>query len=137
MEWVVVPLRYPAGGRIKSTTLCARSVTKRLQDAGDQPGRWILSCTACATGSGSLRQRGELFDGCLLHRTDAPDLLQEALLAGRPDTGTSSSTDFVMRLPAARGGGDGEAVGLVPHPLQQVEGLALARIRTRSLRPGT
>ena len=77
---------------------------------------------------GQPGQGAELFERRLLHRLDAAELLDQALASGRAEAG--DVVEHRLRHPLAPQLAvvrDGEAVGLVADPLQQVERLGVAR----------
>ena len=87
-------------------------------------GAWLVQ------GMGHLlrqpRQAFELLEAGLLHRRHPAELLQQALPASRPQPGHVVEDALRHPLgPQLAVVGDGEAVGLVPDALQEVEGLGL------------
>ena len=78
-------------------------------------------------GAGHAGRVGKLVDARLLHLIDAAEVLQQRLPPLRPDPGSlgqgAAGLALAAELPMV---GEPEAVGLVPDPLEQEEGLAVA-----------
>ena len=96
---------------------------------------WLRRCTLSQVGRDGRGKRGsdaghrhDVGGLRLTQAFDRPEVPQERLLPARPQTGYAVELARRHRLgPALAVEGDGEAVGLVPQALEQVEALARAR----------